>query len=78
VFSLSAVEIESLIEVNTVDSYQGREKDVIIISTVRSHGMGFLADKRRLNVAVTRAKHFVLIVGNSCSLKNDRLWKDLT
>ena len=52
------------IEVNTVDAYQGREKDIIIISTVRTEGLGFLNDLRRMNVAITRAKHFMWIVGN--------------
>jgi superfamily I DNA and/or RNA helicase len=65
---MNAQEIEKFIEVNTVDSYQGREKDVIIMSTVRSSGMGFVANQRRLNVALTRAKHFVFIVGNSKAL----------
>jgi regulator of nonsense transcripts 1 len=53
------------IEVNTVDAFQGREKDFIIISTVRTEGMGFLRDTRRLNVAITRPRHFLWIVGNS-------------
>jgi senataxin len=66
--------IESVIEVNTVDAYQGREKDIMIMSTVRSWGMGFLADYRRMNVAITRAKHFLLIVGSSEALSKDGVW----
>ena len=57
-----------LIEVNTVDAYQGRE-DIVIISTVRSDGIGFLSDYRRMNVAITRARNFLLVVGNQKCLQ---------
>jgi superfamily I DNA and/or RNA helicase len=57
------------IEINTVDAYQGREKDIIIVSTVRTAGIGFLQDCRRMNVAITRAKNFMWIVGNQHALK---------
>jgi senataxin len=60
-----------------VDAYQGREKDIIIISTVRTNGIGFLKDYRRMNVAITRAKHFMWIVGNKNQLMKDRNWNDL-
>ena len=68
---------DSDIEVNTVDGYQGREKDFIIISTVRSQGLGFLRDYRRMNVAVTRAKHMLWIIGNEKSLRLDPNWTAL-
>ena len=68
---------ENDIEINTVDAYQGREKDIIIISTVRSHGLGFLRDYRRMNVAITRAKHFLFIVGNKRCLSQDPNWNAL-
>jgi superfamily I DNA and/or RNA helicase len=62
--------LSSLIEVNTVDAFQGQEKDVIIFASVRSKdlrgelkGIGFLRDTRRLNVALTRAKYCLYTVG---------------
>ena len=57
--------LENLIEVNTVDGYQGREKNIILISCVRTgkKGIGFLSDARRLNVALTRAKYAVFVLG---------------
>ena len=65
------------VEVRSVDGYQGREKEVIILSTVRSNSegeIGFLDDARRLNVAVTRAKRGLIIIGDPNTLKNQRDW----
>lgn len=53
------------VKVNTVDGYQGGECDLIILSMVRSKGLGFLSEFERLNVALTRAKHSLFIVGNA-------------
>jgi regulator of nonsense transcripts 1 len=68
------------IEVASVDSFQGREKDYIILSCVRSsesQGIGFLADPRRLNVALTRARLGNIIVGNPIVLSRQSLWASL-
>ena len=66
------------IAVNTVDGFQGSEKDVILISCVRggSGGIGFLADRQRLNVALTRARKSLIVVGNMDTLGRDNLWED--
>lgn len=68
------------IELNTVDAFQGREKDIVIISCVRagdSGGIGFLSDKRRLNVAITRARHALYLVGRASTLCDNSLWSNL-
>jgi len=65
------------IEVASVDAFQGREKDFILLSCVRSNehqGIGFLNDPRRLNVALTRARYGVIIVGNPKILSRQTLW----
>ena len=65
---------EPIIEVSTVDGFQGREKEVIILSLVRSNpqgNIGFLKDRRRLNVAITRAKKQLVLVGDSKTISGD-------
>uniref|UniRef100_A0A669D1Z5 DNA replication ATP-dependent helicase/nuclease DNA2 n=1 Tax=Oreochromis niloticus TaxID=8128 RepID=A0A669D1Z5_ORENI len=57
------------VEVNTVDRYQGRDKSLIILSFVRSTLGELLKDWRRLNVAITRAKHKLLMVGSATTLR---------
>lgn len=65
------------VEINTVDAFQGREKDIIIFSCVRSskeRTLGFVSDYRRMNVAITRARHCLYVVGNSNTLEKDKNW----
>ncbi|KAL7722559.1 Nonsense-mediated mRNA decay protein [Entamoeba marina] len=65
------------VEIASVDSFQGREKDFIIFSTVRSNSqndIGFLKNPQRLNVSITRAKYGLIIVGNPNTLVNNPLW----
>jgi superfamily I DNA and/or RNA helicase len=73
------------LQISTVDGFQGSEKDIIILSCVRSkwhreessNEIGFLKDVRRVNVALTRAKHSLWILGNSDVLHTDELWNSL-
>jgi len=68
------------VEISTVDGFQGREKECIIISMVRSNDekqVGFLCESRRMNVAVTRAKRFVCLIGDSDTVSNDKMLKEM-
>lgn len=67
------------IAVKTVDGFQGQERDIICISLVRSNDegeIGFLADVRRMNVALTRAKRKLIVVGDSATLSRHAFYKD--
>jgi len=65
------------VDVLSVDSMQGREADVIILSCVRADvtgGLGFVADARRVNVALSRARESLIVVGSARSLEVERIW----
>ncbi|XP_009615515.1 probable helicase MAGATAMA 3 [Nicotiana tomentosiformis] len=75
------VESDKVVDINTVDGFQGREKDVAIFSCVRASkdkGIGFVADYRRMNVGITRARSSVLVVGSASTLRRgDKHWQNL-
>ncbi|OMO79958.1 putative helicase MAGATAMA 3 [Corchorus capsularis] len=74
------VESKKLVDIGTIDGFQGREKDVVIFSCVRANkdrGIGFVSDFRRMNVGITRAKSSVLVVGSASTLRNDEHWNSL-
>jgi superfamily I DNA and/or RNA helicase len=71
--------IKLTIQIDTVDGFQGQEKDLIFFSAVRGNQeskIGFLKDTRRINVAMTRAKRGLIVVGNYDTFKDDNTWKD--
>ncbi|CAL9186896.1 unnamed protein product [Musa hybrid cultivar] len=71
---------DQIVDINTVDGFQGREKDIAIFSCVRANtgkGIGFVSDFRRMNVGLTRAKSSVLVVGSASTLMQDNHWSNL-
>jgi len=73
-------ELKNRISINTVDAFQGQEKDFIFISLVRSNPtgeIGFLGDIRRMNVAMTRARHLLMLIGDSATLSNHQFFNEL-
>jgi superfamily I DNA and/or RNA helicase len=77
IFQQLATRLE--IEVNTIDSFQGQERDIIYISLVRSNSegeIGFLKDTRRTNVAMTRARKKLVVVGDSATLASFPFYTD--
>eukprot|EP00928_Gymnodinium_smaydae_P048396 TRINITY_DN3234_c1_g2_i1.p1 TRINITY_DN3234_c1_g2~~TRINITY_DN3234_c1_g2_i1.p1 ORF type:complete len:1425 (-),score=307.17 TRINITY_DN3234_c1_g2_i1:99-4373(-) len=65
------------LEIASVDAFQGREKELIVFSATRSNNwgsVGFLADWRRLNVMITRARRGLIVIGNAHTLRNNSTW----
>src|SRR5262249_57722759 len=68
------------LEIGTVDGFQGREKEAVIVDLVRSNDsgeIGFLANTRRMNVALTRARRFLLVVADSATLGDHAYYAQL-
>lgn len=68
------------LEIDTVDGFQGREKEAVVMSLVRSNEIGeigFLSDARRMNVALTRAKRKLILIGDSATLGSNDFFKSL-
>jgi senataxin len=70
------------VDVNTIDGFQGREKEVVVFSAVRSTrtksgNIGFVADERRINVGLSRARCSLLLVGNRHTLMKQHRWEAL-
>jgi superfamily I DNA and/or RNA helicase len=67
------------LSINTIDGFQGQEKDLVFISLVRSNTkgeIGFLTDYRRMNVAMTRARKQLIIVGDSATIGNNKFYSE--
>ncbi|KAB1282156.1 Protein ZGRF1, partial [Camelus dromedarius] len=62
------------VQVSTVDAFQGAEKEIVILSCVRTRQVGFIDSEKRMNVALTRGRRHLLIVGNLACLRKNRLW----
>ena len=70
---------EEFVTINTIDGFQGQERDVIYISLVRSNEkseIGFLSDYRRMNVAMTRARKQLIVIGDSSTIGNDSFYSN--
>jgi len=67
------------LEISSVDAFQGKEKDFIILSNVRSNpfgNIGFLDDYRRLNASITRAKYGMIVIGDANCLSSNQIWSE--
>lgn len=72
--------LRQAITINTVDAFQGQERDMIIVSLVRANEkgeIGFLRDLRRMNVAITRARSKLILIGHSPTLCRHRFYREL-
>lgn len=68
------------VDISTIDSFQGKESPIVILSCVRASpeggGIGFLSDVQRMNVALTRAKHFLFVIARCESIVVNPYWRD--
>ena len=74
---LAKEQLSNKIRISTIDSFQGQEKEVVILSLVRSNTeatIGFLKDYRRMNVALTRAKEHLFVIGDSTTIGQDHFY----
>ena len=74
---LAKEQFDSKTRISTIDSFQGQEKEIVILSLVRSNSdaiIGFLKDYRRMNVAMTRAKHKLIVIGDSSTIGIDKFY----
>jgi superfamily I DNA and/or RNA helicase len=68
---------DSDVHVGTIDAFQGQENEAVVVDLVRSNpagDLGFLKDYRRMNVALTRAKRFLLVIGDSATIGTDSFY----
>lgn len=75
-----AARVEQGLEIGSIDGFQGRENEAVIISLVRSNEegeIGFLADTRRMNVALTRARRKLIVIGDSATIGGDPFYANL-
>lgn len=72
--------LRRLISINTIDSFQGQERDIMIVSLVRANDngqIGFLSDLRRMNVAMTRARMKLIVIGSASTLCKHKFYREL-
>jgi superfamily I DNA and/or RNA helicase len=72
--------VDTKIEIDSVDGFQGREKEAVIVSMVRSNrdgDVGFLADTRRMNVALTRARRKLIVIGDSATISTHPFYQEM-
>ncbi|KAL6495067.1 hypothetical protein OROGR_030749 [Orobanche gracilis] len=75
--STFGAEFAKVVDINTIDGFQGQEKDLTIFSAVRANenkNIGFVSDFRRMNVGITGARSSILIVGSETTLRGDEMF----